>query len=81
MSTHELLDALEAALPSIKNAAVEIGAGDPPEGYEQLPAGSPEVRTADACWHDGMSAMETAVRDWIFDQRQAALKRVEIDPQ
>jgi hypothetical protein len=61
---------LESALCSIKNAANESAAGDPPAGYEQLAAESDALRIADECYHAGVSAMETAIRNWIYDERQ-----------
>lgn len=62
-----LLDKLEADLPSIKDAANEAGAGDPPAGYAELAGDA--ARIADDCWSNGLAAMETAVCNWLHDQR------------
>lgn len=62
------LDKLEADLRSIKDAATESSAGDPPEGYDDLD-GTEAQRVADTCWQNGLDAMETAIRNWIHDQR------------
>lgn len=65
----ELLAKLEADLPSIKDAANECAAGNPPEGYTELEQAS--LNVADACYLHGLNAVETAVSNWIYDQRQA----------
>lgn len=62
------LDALEAALLSIKDSANEMGAGYPPDGYDEIADDARAV--ADECWEGGLNCMETALRNWIYDQRQ-----------
>ncbi|WP_415907095.1 hypothetical protein [Oleiharenicola sp. Vm1] len=68
---------LEAELASIKDAANEAGAGDPPEGYSELTGDA--ARIADDCWVNGLNAMETAVRNWLHDQRRGAEPSAEDD--
>lgn len=63
-----LLTKLVADIPSIKDPANEAGAGYPPDGYDDL---TDEARAvADECWQNGLDCMETALRNWIYDQRE-----------
>lgn len=66
-----VLAELEADLRAIKDGANESAAGDPPAGYEELAPGCDALRIADECYHAGFDAMETAIRNWIYDQRQS----------
>lgn len=65
-----LLDKLEADLRVIRDQANESAAGDPPPGYEELDREFDALRIADACYHAGFDAMEAAIRNWIYDQRE-----------
>ena len=61
---------LESDLRSIKDDANENGAGNPPDGYGYLDQNSQAI--ADACFRLGLDSMETALSNWIYDQRNLA---------
>lgn len=62
-----LLDKLERDLVSIRDSANEMGAGYPPDGYDDLEDAARKV--ADECYNDGLDYMKTAISNWIYDQR------------
>ncbi len=69
--TMNIFDNLKADMRSIKDAANEAGAGNPPEGYSELE----DTKIADACYQQGMDCMETAILNWIHDQESSAPTR------
>lgn len=68
----ELLLRLETELSAIRDAANENASGNPPDGYTELEPQA--LAIADKCYLHGLSAMETAVSNWVFDQRTALVK-------
>ncbi len=60
----ELAGKLEAAIPSLKDAANEMASADVPEGYTELE----DTKVADACLQHGFDCMATAVLNWLHDE-------------
>ncbi len=70
----DILAKLGKELPAICDAANESASGCPPDGYTDLAPGSKELRLADNCYNHGLQAMQTAVSNWVFDERQERSK-------